>query len=119
MKKRNKIILIIIFWILAVAVLYSQEIILILKKYGYIVLPLGIACPITPSDIMTLSAACIKLNYKKCIAAIVTAGSPMIFLYGFLGMGFHEALIFKILAIIAITFVSYYTFLIWNNIKNL
>lgn len=91
---------------------------LILKKYGYKILALGIACPVTPSDLITLSAACIKLNFKKCIAIIVMADAPMIFLYGFLGTGIQGTFLFKILAIVAITFVSYYTFVIWNKINN-
>lgn len=95
----------------------NKENIIVLKKHGYKVLALGIACPVTPSDLITVSAACIKLNYKKCIATIVMADAPMIFLYGFLGTGLQETVIFKVLAIIAITFVSYYTFYIWNKIK--
>lgn len=57
----------------------------IIKKYGYKILVLGIVCPIAPSDLITASAASIKLNYKKCISLIVMADAPMIFLYGFLG----------------------------------
>ena len=95
----------------------NKEIIAILKKHGYKVLALGIACPITPSDLITVSAACIRLDYKKCIATIVMAGAPMIFLYGFLGIGFKETVILKIIAVIAITFISYYTFYIWNKIS--
>ncbi|MBU3177558.1 VTT domain-containing protein [Clostridium estertheticum] len=91
---------------------------LILKKYGYKILALGIACPVTPSDLITLSAACIKLIFKKCIAIIVMANAPMIFLYGFLGTGIQGTFLFKILAIVAITFVSYYTFVIWNKINS-
>lgn len=95
----------------------NKETIAILKKHGYKVLALGIACPITPSDLITVSAACIRLDYKKCIATIVMAGAPMIFLYGFLGIGFKETVILKIIAVIAITFISYYTFYIWNKIS--
>ncbi|MBU3182164.1 VTT domain-containing protein [Clostridium psychrophilum] len=90
----------------------------ILKKYGYKILALGIACPVTPSDIITLSAACIKLNYKKCIVIILMADSPMIFLYGFLGTGIQGTFFFKTLAIVVIILVSYYTFVIWNKINN-
>lgn len=90
----------------------------ILKKYGYKMLALGIACPVTPSDLITLSSACIKLNYKKCIAIIVMADAPMIFLYGFLGTGIQGTFFFKTLAIVAIIFVSYYTFVIWNKINS-
>lgn len=97
----------------------NKKTIAILKRYGYKVLALGIAYPVTPSDLITISAACIKLNYKKCIAIIVMAGAPMIFMYGFLGVGFKETFIFKILLLIAITSVSYYTFFIWNKIKKL
>lgn len=95
----------------------NKENIIILKKYGYKVLALGIACPVIPSDLITVLAACIKLNYKKCIITIVMAGAPMIFLYGFLGTGFEEAAIFKVFVIITITFISYYAFYIWNKIK--
>jgi uncharacterized membrane protein YdjX (TVP38/TMEM64 family) len=95
----------------------NKENITILKKHGYKVLALGIVCPVTPSDLITVSAACIKLNYKKCITTIVMAGAPMIFLYGFLGVGFENTAIFKVVVIIAITFASYYTFYIWNKIK--
>ncbi|WP_246578108.1 hypothetical protein [Clostridium frigoris] len=80
-------------------------------------LALGIACPVTPSDLLTLSSACIKLNYKKCIAIIVMADAPMIFLYGFLGTGIQGTFLFKTLAIVVIIFVSYYTFVIWNKIN--
>lgn len=97
----------------------NREIITILKKHGYKVLALGIACPVTPSDLITVSAACIKMDYKKCIATIVMADAPMIFLYGFLGTGLENNVILKILAITAITFLSYYAFFIWNKIKSL
>ncbi|MBU3179520.1 VTT domain-containing protein [Clostridium estertheticum] len=96
----------------------NKNTMLILKKYGYKILALGIACPVTPSDLITLCAACIKLNFKKCIAIIVMADAPMIFLYGFLGTGIQGTFLFKILAIVAITFVSYYTFVIWNKINS-
>lgn len=97
----------------------NKETITILKKYGYKVLALGIACPVTPSDLITVSAACIKMDYRKCIATIVLADAPMIFLYGFLGTGIENNIIFKILAIAAITFLSFYSFFIWNKIKSL
>lgn len=95
----------------------NKETITIIKKHGYKVLALGIACPVTPSDLITILAACIKLNYKKCIATIVMTDAPMIYLYGFLGTGLQESAIFKVFAVIAIAFVSYYTFYIWNEIK--
>ncbi|HBJ1646800.1 TVP38/TMEM64 family protein [Clostridium botulinum] len=88
----------------------------IIKKYGYKILVLGIVCPIAPSDLITASAACIKLNYKKCISLIVMADAPMIFLYGFLGARIEGTYLFKILAVLAITFISYYSFVIWNKI---
>ena len=96
----------------------NKNTIQILKKYGYKILALGIACPITPSDLITLSSACIKLNYIKCIVIIVIADAPMIFLYGFLGTGIQGTFFFKTLAVIAITFVSYYSFVIWNKINS-
>ena len=96
----------------------NKDIIDILKKHGYKILALGIACPITPSDLITLSAACIKLNYKKCIATIVMADAPMIFLYGFLGSGIEDNFFFKVFAVIVIVLVSYYTFVTWNKINN-
>jgi len=95
----------------------NKDIIDILKKHGYKILALGIACPITPSDLITLSAACIKLNYKKCIATIVLADAPMIFLYGFLGSEIEDNFFFKIFAIIVILLVSYYTFVTWSKIN--
>lgn len=95
----------------------NKENITILRKHGYKVLALGIACPVTPSDLMTISAACIKLNYKKCIITILIASAPMTFLYGFLGNGFKETAIFRIFVAIVIILVSYYTFRIWNKIK--
>jgi len=97
----------------------NKEITTILKKYGYKVLALGIACPVTPSDLLTVSASLIKLNYKKCIAVIVMADTPMIFLYGFLGTRFEGSIALRILALITIAFISYYTFYMWNKIKNL
>jgi len=96
----------------------NRSTIAILKKYGYKILALGIACPVTPSDLITLSAACIKLDYKRSIAIIVMADAPMIFLYGFLGTEIQGTLFFKTLAVVAITFVSYYTFVIWNKINS-
>lgn len=93
------------------------NIIEIIKNYGYKILVLGIVCPITPSDLITASAGCIKLSYSKCVSAIVLADAPMIFLYGFLGSGIEGNYLFKILAILAIVFISYYSFLIWNKIN--
>lgn len=93
-----------------------NNIINIIKTYGYKILALGIVCPVTPSDLITASAACIKLNYKKCILVIVLADAPMIFLYSFLGTGFEGTYFFKVLAVLAIVFISYYSFIIWNKI---
>lgn len=95
----------------------GKENIAILKKHGYKVLALGIACPVTPSDLITASAACIKLDYKKCIATIVMADAPMIFLYGFLGTKLEECIVIKVIAVLAIAFISFYTFYIWNSMK--
>ncbi|WP_234124358.1 TVP38/TMEM64 family protein [Clostridium hydrogenum] len=95
----------------------NKENLAIIKKHGYKVLALGIACPVTPSDLITVLAASIKLNYKKCILVTVMADAPMIFLYGFLGNGLQNTFIFKVFAVLAIAFVSYYTFYIWNRIK--
>lgn len=95
----------------------NKENIAILNKHGYKVLALGIACPVTPSDLITASAACIKLRYKKCIATIVMADAPMIFLYGFLGTKLEECVAIKVITVIAIVFISFYTFYIWNKMK--
>ncbi|GKX65236.1 TVP38/TMEM64 family protein [Inconstantimicrobium mannanitabidum] len=95
----------------------NKENITVLSKHGYKVLALGVACPVTPSDFMTILAACIKLNYKKSILTVLIASAPMTFLYGFLGNGFKETAIFRIFVAIVIVLVSYYTFRIWNKIK--
>lgn len=89
----------------------------ILKEYGYKILALGIVCPIIPSDLITATAGYMRLGYKKCLSIIVLVDSPMIFLYGFLGSGIEDAIIFKVLTLIIISFISYYSFLIWNKIN--
>ena len=90
----------------------------ILKNYGYKILALGVICPITPSDLITFSAACIKLKYIKSITIIAIADIPMIFLYSFLIGEIKVSYLFKILALLAIVFISYYSFLVWNKINN-
>ncbi|MGG7178366.1 TVP38/TMEM64 family protein [Clostridium paraputrificum] len=91
-----------------------------IKTYGYKILALGIICPVAPSDLIIASAACIKLSYKKCILVTVLADAPLIFLYGFIGSNIAETYLIKVLAILAISFISYYSFVIWNKIsKNL
>lgn len=95
----------------------NKNIIDIIKEHGYMILALGIICPITPSDLITSSAAFIKLKYRKCIAVIAASDAPMIFLYGFLGTGFSDSVYLKVFSLICIVFISYYTFLIWNKIN--
>lgn len=94
-----------------------NNIINILSHYGYKILALGIVCPVTPSDLITASAACIKLNYIKSIIIIVLADAPMIFLYSFLSSGIEGSYLFKVLALVTIVFISYYSFRIWNKIN--
>ena len=89
-----------------------------IKEYGYKILALGIVCPITPSDLITALAACINLDYKKSIAVIVFTDAPMIFLYGILGTTIEGTYFFNVLAILAITIISYYSFRIWNKISS-
>ena len=96
----------------------NKNIINIIKEHGYMILALGIVCPITPSDLITSSAAFIKLKYRKCMAVIAASDAPMIFLYGFLGTGFSDSAYLKVFSLICIVFISYYTFLIWNKINN-
>lgn len=91
----------------------------VLKTYGYKFLALGIICPVAPSDLIIASAALIKLDYKKCISIIALADAPMIFLYGFLGTGFENSHFFKVLTLIIIVFISYYSFLTWNKVTKL
>ena len=97
----------------------QNNMIKVLKTYGYKFLALGIICPVAPSDLITASAALIKLDYKKCISIIALADAPMIFLYGFLGTGFENSVFFKILTLIIIVFISYYSFLTWNKVTKL
>lgn len=97
----------------------NKEKIAIIKNQKYKILALGIICPIIPSDLMTISAAFIKLNYKKCIATITVAGAPMMLLYNFLGTRFMTNIAFNSYATITITFLSYYIFCLWNKSKNL
>lgn len=95
----------------------NKETIEIIKKHGYKVLALGIACPVTPSDLITVSAACIKLEFMKCIATTIMADAPMIFLYSLLGNKFNGTIAYKIFVVLAIIIVSYYSLHIWNKIK--
>lgn len=88
-----------------------------IRKYGYKFLALGIMCPVTPSDMITLSAGCIELNYFKSIVTIALADGPMIFLYGIIGEGFKNSMVFSILSILVVVGISYYTWQFWNKIN--
>ncbi|WP_125153283.1 VTT domain-containing protein [Clostridium rectalis] len=97
--------------------LKQKNIINILKHYGYKILALGVICPITPSDLITFSAACIKLNYIKSIIVITIADIPIIFLYNFLLGETKVSYLFKLLTLLTIVFISYYSFLTWDKIN--
>lgn len=97
----------------------NKDAITIVKKYGYKVLALGVACPLISSNLITVSAAIIKMDYKKCILTILMAEIPVIFLYAFLGNGFMDNVEFKTYIAITIAFLSYYIFYLWNRIRNL
>ncbi|KHD36561.1 hypothetical protein NL50_08510 [Clostridium acetobutylicum] len=97
----------------------NKEKIVIIKNESYKILALGIICPIIPSDLMTMSAAFIKLSYKKCVAVIAIAGAPIVLLYNFLGTRLITNIAFKSYTTITITFLSYYIFCLWNKSKNL
>ena len=89
----------------------------VLKIYKYKILALVIVCPVLPSDLITASAACIKLKYTKAIIVITLIDAPMIFLYSFLSTGIKNSYLLNIFALIAIVFISYYSFIIWNKIN--
>jgi len=98
----------------------NKNIITHIKMYGYKFLALGIVCPVLPSDAITLTAAFMKLDYKKCILTIMLAGSPLMFLYGFIGKSFERSTGFAVIVVISIILISHYTFKIWKkiNLKN-
>lgn len=88
-----------------------------IRKYGYKFLALGIACPVIPSDTITLLSGGIKLDYKKSIITIILASTPIMFLYGLIGNGVTKSFVFSALLITSITLISYYIFILWNKIK--
>ncbi|MCM1989443.1 TVP38/TMEM64 family protein [Oceanirhabdus seepicola] len=98
----------------------NKELIAHIKTYGYKFLALALACPVLPSDAITLTAACMKLDYKKYMLTIILAASPVIFLYGFMGEGFQRSNGFIVIAAISVILISYYTLRIWKkiNLKN-
>lgn len=96
----------------------NPSIIELVKTYSYKILALGIICPVTPSDLITATAGYINLGYKKCISLIVLVDAPLIFLYGFLGSGLTDASWFKLIALLILLLISYYSFMIWRKIKS-
>lgn len=88
----------------------------VIKSYGYKILALGIICPVTPSDLITALAAGINLSYKKSMLVITISAAPIILLYSFLGARVEGTDFFKVLVVLIVSFISYYSFFIWNKI---
>ncbi|MEN8906655.1 MAG: VTT domain-containing protein [Clostridiales bacterium] len=95
----------------------NKKIIDNVRKYGYKLLGIGMICPFTPSDFIMLSAAYIKLTYKKSLIVTLIVNIPMVFLYNFLGTDFNNSILIKVLSIISLSIISYYSFIIWNKLK--
>ncbi len=95
----------------------NKNLIAHIETYGYKFLALGIACPVLPSDAITLTAAFMKLEYKKCMVTIILVASPIIFLYGVMGGNFQKSNGFIGIVVISIILISYYTFRVWKKIN--
>jgi uncharacterized membrane protein YdjX (TVP38/TMEM64 family) len=87
----------------------------LLKNHNYKILAIGIICPIFPSDLLTIIAANMGINYYKYLITIFISGIPIIMLYCFLGLNIKESFIIKSLIIVTISLMSYNVFLIWNK----
>jgi uncharacterized membrane protein YdjX (TVP38/TMEM64 family) len=93
----------------------NKYIISSLKKYKFKILALGIACPILPSDLITIVSATLGMNYKKSMLTIAIAGSPIILLYSLLGTGYNNSVYVKVISIITVAISAYYIFSAWHK----
>lgn len=95
-----------------------KDIIEDIRLYGYRFLALGVICPVAPLDSIVFLTGLIGLKYKKVMATIIIVDIPMIILYSVVGGGINQSIFVKIFAVVAIAFISYYTFILWNKIKS-
>ena len=96
----------------------NNNIFLLLDKYGYEFLALGVLCPISPTDIVCCAAAMLGYEYKKYILTSAVANMPMMLLYSFLGESFGNSIVYNVSLGIILLLVGNYTAVLWKRLKD-
>lgn len=95
----------------------NNNILILLNKYGYEFLALGVLCPISPTDIICCAAAMLGYEYKKYILTSAIANMPMMLLYSFLGESFGSSIVYNLSLGVILLLVGNYTSVLWKRLK--
>ena len=95
----------------------NNNIFMLLDKYGYEFLALGVLCPISPTDIICCAAAMLGYEYKKYILTSAISNMPMMLLYSFLGESFGRSIVYNVSLGLILLLVGNYTAVLWKRLK--
>lgn len=87
----------------------------VLLKNNTKILSIGILCPIAPSDAICFLASSTGLSYRKFIFIVITANTPMILLYSFMGYSAMSSIIDTVIISVIIAMISGYSIFLWNK----
>ncbi|RLQ93608.1 TVP38/TMEM64 family protein [Falsibacillus albus] len=89
----------------------------LLDKYNYKFLALGIICPIAPTDAICFLSASARIKYPTYILTIMISNIPVVMLYSFLGMTTGESFFHVTLIILSVVIIGAITITIWNKLR--
>ncbi|MCT4595452.1 MAG: VTT domain-containing protein [Anaeromicrobium sp.] len=95
-----------------------QELSLLIKKYNYGFLALGILCPIAPTDVICFLSASAERNYIKYMFTIIIANLPIILLCSYIGIDYKENIYGVTLMLVSTSMIIFYSLKTWYHMKN-
>lgn len=94
------------------------DITLLIERYKYRFLALGIICPIAPTDAICFLSASTGIKYVKYILTVIIANIPVIMLYSYLGIGYKGSLYIVALLVLTISITTLFSIKTWYSLKN-
>ena len=90
---------------------------LMIKKYNYGFLALGMICPIGQTDIICFLSASTGMNYLKYIIVVILSNIPMTLAYSYMGLSFNSSIYSMILVATTIILISALSIRLYKKVK--
>lgn len=94
-----------------------SDILILIQKYDYKFLALGVLCPVAPTDAICYLSSYLGIGYLKYIFTFIIANTPALILYSYLGESFQDSIYNTIFIIVTLLATGLLSLKVWNKLK--